>query len=158
MTVTMVHRELVYLQPDVVVVYDRVNTRAGTQQIWQLVAPVRPTIAAANATVTASCHTLAIDRVQPSAATSAVHDFAAADDDFNSGFRLDATMAGGDHRYLHVLSLDGSVTALAAEAEGVTITLASGGTARVVFTRDAIGASLTIGGNTTTLGPGVDPL
>ena len=37
--VQKVHRELVYLKPDVVVVFDRVSTASGTTQTWQLAAP-----------------------------------------------------------------------------------------------------------------------
>ena len=41
-----VQREIVLLEPDAVVVYDRVTTRAGTQQMWQLATPMQPTISA----------------------------------------------------------------------------------------------------------------
>ena len=33
---------MVYLQPNVVIVYDRVQTAPGTTQTWQLAAPVAP--------------------------------------------------------------------------------------------------------------------
>lgn len=36
--------------------------------------------------------------------------------------------------------------------------LATGGTAVVRFNRDGVGGTLTIGGSTTTLGVGIDPL
>jgi hypothetical protein len=155
-SVTKIERELVYIEPDVVVVYDRVNSKAGTSQIWQLVTPVQPTINGAQATITSKGHTLTVDRVSAEG-TSAVHDLTS-DSDFNGGFRLETTLPGGDQRILHVLSLDGAVTAITPETEGVTLTLAAGGTAKVVFTRDAVGASLTLGGTTTTLGAGVDAL
>jgi hypothetical protein len=155
--VTKVQRELVFIQPDIVVVYDRVTSKAGSEQIWQLVSPARPTIAGARATLTASGHTLAIDRIAPASATSSVHEFST-DSDFNTGFRLDTKLAGGDQRLLHVLSIDGAATSFTPETDGVTIALASGGTAVVRFNRDAIGGTLTIGGSTTTLGAGLDPL
>ena len=156
-TVTKVQREMVFIQPDIVVVYDRVTSKAGSEQVWQLVSPARPTIAGATATLTASGHTLAIERIAPASATSTVHDFTV-DSDFNRGFRLDTTVAGGDQRFLHVLSIDGAAASIASETDGVTITLASGGTAVVRFNRDAVGGTLTIGGSTTTLGAGIDPL
>ena len=152
-----INREMVFIQPDIVVVYDRVTTKTGTEQVWQLVSPARPMITGARATITASGHTLAVDRVAPATATSSVFDFST-QSDFNGGFRLDTKLAGGDQRFLHVLSIDGAATNLAAETDGVTITLAGGGTARVVFNHDAPGGSITIGGSTTTLGAGLDPL
>jgi len=155
--VQKVQREVVFIEPDTIVVYDRVTSNASTQQVWQLVMPTSPAIAGPRATVTASGHTLAIDRVAPAQATSAVHSLAS-DDDFTGGFRLETTVAGGDQRFLHVLSIDGSVSSITPEAEGATVALAAGGTAKVVFTRDSIGAKLTIGGTTTTLGAGVDSL
>ena len=154
--VTKIQRELVYIEPDVVVVYDRVTSKAGTEQVWQLVTPTRPTIAGARSTITSKGHTLTVDRVSADGA-SAVHELTS-DSDFSGGFRLETKLPGGDQRILHVLSVDGAVTQITAEAEGATLTLAAGGTARVVFTRDSVGASLTLGGTTTNLGTGVDML
>lgn len=156
-TVTKVQRELVVLLPDIIVVYDRVTSKAGSEQIWQLVSPARPTIAGARATIAASGHMLAIDRIAPAQATSSVHDFSA-ESDFIGGFRLDTSVPGGDQRYLHVLSIDGAATSTTAQTDGVTINLAAGGTAIVRFNRDGVGGTLTVGGSTTTLGAGVDPL
>jgi hypothetical protein len=155
--VTKVQRELVFIQPDIIVVYDRVTSKSGSEQIWQLVSPARPTISGARATIAASGHTLAVDRIAPATATSSVHDFSS-ESDFSGGFRLDTKLAGGDQRFLHVLSIDGAATSTTAETDGVTINLASGGTAVVRFNRDGVGGTLTIGGSTTTLGAGIDPL
>ncbi|MDQ3297590.1 MAG: hypothetical protein M3619_13450, partial [Myxococcota bacterium] len=155
--VQKVQRELVYLEPDIVVVYDRVTSRAAGQQVWQLASPASPMISGARATFAANGHTLVVHRIQPATATTTVHSYAS-DSDFSGGFRLDTTVAGGDQRFLHVLAVDGAVTATTAEADGVTITLASGGTARVRFQRDEIGGSLTLGGTTTTLDADVDSL
>jgi hypothetical protein len=154
--VTRSQRELVYIEPDVIVVYDRVTSRVGTEQVWQLVTPTRPQLAGARSTVTASGHTLTVDRVT-TAGTTSVHDLTA-DRDFGGGFRLETSLPGGDQRILHVLSLDGAVTAITPETDGVTVTLAAGGTAKVVFQRDTVGASLTLNGTTTNLGATVDAL
>ncbi|MGE3458025.1 MAG: hypothetical protein AB7O24_23125, partial [Kofleriaceae bacterium] len=156
--VEKLERELVYIEPNIVVVYDRVATRSGGQQVWQLVVPVTPSINGSRATIQTADHSLQIDRVLPASATSTVFSFAAADSDYNGGFRLDATMASGNHRYLHVLSLDGSVSSVTAQTDGVAIGLIGGGTATVTFQHDAIGGSLTIGGTTTTLDASVDQL
>ena len=154
--VQQIQRELVFIEPDAFVIYDRVTTSAGTQQIWQLATPVSPTVAGTHATI-AGAQTLHVERVQPAAATFAVTPFNTIDSDFSNGFRLDSTAAGGDQRFLHALWIGNAVTSVTPETDGVTLAVA-GGTATVRFHRDAIGGTLTLGGSTKTLGPGVDPL
>ncbi len=156
--VQKVQREMVYLEPDCVVVYDRVASTASTQQVWQLSVPSSPVISGSRATITTASHTLNVERVVPAQVTSTVHRFAD-DPDFHGGFRLDETIAGGDQRYLHVLWIDGAVGTVTAQGEsGVTITFGSGSTATVQFNKDAVGGSLTVGGSSTTLSAGIDSL
>jgi len=156
--VQKVQRELVYLQPNIVVVYDRVQTASDTTQTWQLAAPVAPTISGTTATITNAGHSLRVTRIAPSSATMSVYDFRA-DPDMKGGFRLDERLPGGDQRYLHVLAVDGAVaSASASGTTGVTLNLATGGTTTVTFSRDAVGATLVRNGTTTTLGTGVDTL
>ena len=82
-----------------------------------------------------------------------------AESDFNGGYRLDATASGGDQRYLHVLSIDGAAHSATASGDStVTITMAAGQTVTIAFARDAIGATLTRNGSTTTLAPGIETL
>jgi hypothetical protein len=149
--VQKVEREIVLVEPDAIVVYDRVTTRAGTQQIWQLATPALPALAGA----VASLGALTVQRVEPLGATSSVHTFG---DDFRAGYRLDTTTAGGDQRYLHVLWHGVAVGGVTPITNGATLALAGGGVATVQFSRDAIGGSITIGGTTTPLGPGLDAL
>jgi hypothetical protein len=157
--VQMVQRELVFVQPNVVVVYDRVRTSAGTNQTWQLPTPVSPAISGNAATITNAGHNLRVTRIAPSAAQMSVHSFAGTADFTTGGFRLDERLAGGDHRYLHVLSLDGAASSVTASGEtGVTVNLAGGGQAKITFERDHAGAQLELDGNTVDLGDGVDPL
>ena len=156
--VQKVQRELVYLQPNIVVVYDRVQTASDTTQTWQLAAPVAPTISGTTATITNAGHSLRVTRIAPSSATMSVYDFRT-DPDMKGGFRLDERLPGGDQRYLHVLAVDGAVaSASASGTTGVTLNLATGGTTTVTFSRDAVGATLVRNGTTTTLGTGVDTL
>lgn len=156
--VQKVHRELVYLLPDVVIVYDRVQSAAGTTQTWQLATPVAPAIAGATATVTSAGHTLAVTRVAPAAAAMSSYSYASSGQ-FTGGYRLDERMPGGDQRYLHVLGVDGAARAITpAGADGVTVSLADGRQATVTFDRDAAGATLTLDGATTELGEGVAQL
>jgi hypothetical protein len=67
--VARVQRELVYLQPNVVVVYDRVTTTADTQQVWQLAMPAAPSLAGAIATEATAGHALAVQRLAPTGAS-----------------------------------------------------------------------------------------
>jgi hypothetical protein len=155
-----VQREIVYLQPDAIVVYDRVMTRAGSQQVFQLVSPAQPVTSGATTTLTASGHTLHVQRaIVPAGTTPSVYDFKASDSDFSAGFRLDETAAGGDNRFLHVLWIDSAITGTPTPmTDGVKLTLAGGQTVSVQFSHAAIGGSVTVGGQTTTLGAGIDPL
>ena len=158
--VLKVQREIVYLPPDDVVVFDRVHTAAGTTQTWQLAVPVKPAIDAsgAAAVIGNAGHRLTVARVGGGAALSA-YDFRASEDsgkgDLSGGFRLDERVAGGDVRYLHALCIDRPGTAVAVGPTGVTIKLAKT-TATVTFDRDAIGATLVLAGKTIGLAPGVD--
>jgi hypothetical protein len=156
--VQKVHRELVYLEPNIVVVYDRVQTASDTTQTWQLATPVAPSISGSTATIVNGGHTLSVTRIGSTGGAMSVYDYRG-DSDMKGGFRLDERLPGGDQRYLHVLSMDGAVASATANgASGVTLNLAGGGTATVSFERDSVGATLTSSGATTTLGAGVDTL
>ena len=155
--VQLVQRELVYLKPDVIVVYDRVKTSSGTTQIWQLPTPVQPSISGSTATMASAGHSLKVQRLQPADAAMSTFSFASGSD-FTGGFRLDQQVAGGDQRYLHVLSLDNAAaTVTASGANGVTVSF-GGRTATVTFNRDTAGATLVLDGSSTTLGATVDAL
>ena len=143
-------REIVYLQPDIVVVYDRVKSSAS--QTWQLAMPAKPTVSGASATMTASGHTLHVQRLAPASASASVHSYAD-DSDFSGGYRLDETMASGDNRFLHVISIDGAAASVTAGADGATIS-AGGKTWSVSFSHASIGATV----NGATLGAGIDTL
>ena len=152
-----VQREVVYLKPNVVIVYDRVATGAGTSQVWQLATPVRPTVSGATATI-AGAHTMSVQRMVPNDASPAVTSMTSLPG-YLSGFRFDETVPGGDKRYLHVLSIDGGASSAVANGDtGVTVNLANGQQAQVEFNRDDIGATLTLDGQAMTLGAGVDML
>ena len=156
--VQKVEREVVYIKPNTIIVYDRIATASGTTQTWQLPTPVAPSISGATATINNGAHTLQVQRLAPAAGTTTAHSLASSSA-YRKGYRIDTTVAGGDQRYLHVLSIDGSVTSATASGDnGVTVQLAGGGTATVTFNRDAVGASMTLNGTSTTLGAGIDTL
>jgi hypothetical protein len=153
--VTQWQRELVYIEPNVVVVYDRAESGTGTQQIWQVVSPASFTVNGETASVSASGHSLSVQRILPPSGVTATS--RALSGDFTGGFRYEGAIAGGSWRHLHVVSVDGAVTAATSSPaggdDGVALTLADGRTATVRFHPSAIGGSLSITGGS---GPTVD--
>ena len=142
------------------IAFDRVRSASGTQQTWQLASPTAASIGGAVATITSAGHALKVQKI--AGGTMAVTAMPSVDADFAGGFRLDETMPGGDNRYLHVLSIDGSVSSTTAAGDaahpGVTVHLANGHTATVTFVRDTTGATLVLDSTTISLGAGVDTL
>jgi hypothetical protein len=158
--VQKLQRELLYLLPDTVVVFDRVQSTSGTTQTWQLAVPVAPSISGAIATISSAGHALKVQKI--SGGTMATTAMTSVSSDYSGGFRLDETMPGGDNRYLHVLSIDSAVSSTAVTGDsahpGVTVRLSNGHTATITFTRDTTGATLVLDGVTHTLAAGVDRL
>ncbi len=152
-------REIVYLPPSTVVIYDRATTPAGNQQVWSLAFPASPSISGASTSVTASGHTLNIQRLAPAAATASSYSYAANNSDFTNGFRLDETMAGGDNRWLHVATIDGSATQVtSSDGNSVDLVLANGTAAHVAFDPNGVGGTLTLGNQTIALTATIDTL
>jgi hypothetical protein len=158
--VQMSQREMVYLLPGVVVVFDRVQSSAGTVQTWQLASPVSPAISGSNATFANAGHKLRVQKIR--GGTLSVTSMPAVDSDYTGGYRLDETWPGGNNRYLHILSLDGVVLSTTALADtthyGVTIGLANGHKATVSFLRNTPGTTLVMDGVTIPLNLSVDRL
>ncbi len=153
--ISNVQREMVFLKPNVVVLYDRVTTAPGTTQTWMMSSPVQPALSGATATL-AGAHSLRVERLVPASASGSVRNLAGVSD-YTGGYRFEETMPGGDVRYLHVLSLDGAAAeATATNDSTVTVRLADGSNATVAFNRDDAGAMLTYGGSTIPLTATVD--
>lgn len=147
--VSRVQREIVWLDPGVAVVFDRVNTGAGTQQTWQLNSPVQPVVRGATATFAGTDETMTLQRVIPAAATTSVFDWST-DSEYSGGFRLDEAVAGGSNTFLHVLSfgaaagatVSSAVRSDAAGRQGVQITFADGRVALVRFSTSGVDGTL----------------
>jgi hypothetical protein len=155
-SIQKVNRDMLFLQPDVIIVYDRVASAAGTNQVWQLQAPTQPSISGSTATITNAGHSLAVTKVAGGSMSAFDQ---RADSDLTGGWRLDESVAGGDNRYLHVMGVDGAVASATAEGpDGVTVHLTNGQTVTATFNHDGAGATLVMGGQTITLAPGVDAL
>lgn len=157
--ISKVQREMLFIEPNTIVVYDRVATSASTTQTWQLVTPVAPTVAGPTARISGA-HTMDVARLVPATgATSVATSLSSTNSDYRGGYRLDTMQPGGDRRYLHVLSIDGAVaSAVATGDNAASIHLANGQTATVTFNHDDIGATLDFNGTTTQLGAGIDML
>jgi hypothetical protein len=167
--VKMVQREIVYLEPDTVIVYDRLSTTGG-HVVFQLVSPVSPDMATGTShNFTNAGHTLRLEDLTaaaPPGTTPTPFDFTKDDKsgDFMGGFRLDETAPGSNNvRFLHALTIDGAADPIiqGPTTDSVTVTLKKlpgMPMATMVFNHDAIGGTLTIGANTYLLGAGVDPL
>lgn len=156
-------REIVYLEPDALVIYDRADVEAGVEQIWQVVAPENFTVSGARATTTGNGHTLTVQRLLPATAAGSSGPLSG---DFRGGFAYEESSTGTSTRHLHVLWLDGAVGSATLDTgnpDGVIVNLTGGRTATVRFDPGAIGGSLSITGGAgpnvnETLGAGVDPI
>jgi hypothetical protein len=154
--VQLVQREMVFLKPNVVIVYDRVKTSSGTSLTWQLPAPVAPSISGSTATISTAGHALAVTRLQP--ASASMTSTSLANSDFTGGYRLDQQVAGGDQRFLHVLSIDNAAAQVTASgSNGVSLSY-GGHSATVTFNRDTAGATLVLDGDSIALDATVDAL
>jgi hypothetical protein len=159
------HREMVFVEPDCLVVFDRVTTADEVGQVWQLNAPTRPEISGNRATIPGTNHDLQVDRIGGDTPVTSVFDWTE-DPDQTGGFRLDETLPGGAHTMLHVLSIAGTVTAAtASDADGrtgVAITFADGRTATVRFGATGVDGTLEVNGPSgdisETLDEGIDSL
>jgi hypothetical protein len=155
-------REVVFVEPDVLIVFDRVAIASSAQATWQLSTPARPTVSGTRATMATAGHDLVIDRVLPATAPT-IMDWTS-DGDFGGGHRLDVTAGGGASQFLHVLSIDGAVTAATRSDDGgrigVRVELADGRTATARFGTDGVDGTLTITGGgagvDVALAPGID--
>lgn len=145
-------REVVYLMPDVIVVYDRMDTTAA--QTWQLASPMAPTISGARASISGAHHQLTIDRILP-AATGNVVALPSTNGDFHGGYRLEWAAGSGAQTHLNVLSIDGAAAQItpmhAGDLEGVAIVLADGRTASVQFSRSGGATIVNLAGTQATV-------
>jgi hypothetical protein len=157
--VTDDEREVVFLEPDCVVVFDRLALAADASATWQLNAPTAPSVSGA----VASYGGMVVTRVVPASATTSVKDWAQSSSEFTTGTRLDETVGGGAQQFLHVLSMDGYVTgAVRSDAGGrigVSLTFKDGHTATVRFSDSGVDGTLQLdGGSEVSLRASVDAM
>ena len=145
--VSSLERELVFVKPNVVVVFDRVATTPASTAEWLFSSPLMPVQSSGGATVTftGAQTTLVARRIHPATATTTVATWPSLSTDTTAGHRLAWTNASGAP-FLVVLSMEGAVTnAVAADVtgqRGVDVTLANGSSFTVRFGETTRGGSL----------------
>ncbi len=146
-------REVVYIYPNTVVLFDRVQYTPGTSlKTFQLPTAVPPTISGKTATIDNGSSTLKVTAVQPAAATLSTTLMSTVDPvDFADieGYRLDSSItSSGETRFLNVLSIDNAVTTVTTPTppatDSVTLKLADGRTVLLVFNSSQPGVDITI--------------
>lgn len=145
--VSTLEREVLFVKPDVVVVFDRVATTPASTAEWLFSSPHSPVQSNGGATVTFTGPqtTLVARRIHPASATTAVATWPSLNADTTAGHRLTWTNAAGSP-FLVVLSMDGAATnAVAADLagqRGVDVTLANGRGFTVRFGETTRGGTL----------------
>jgi hypothetical protein len=142
-----VERQIVFLRPDTLVVFDRLQSSGSLTRTWQMTTLRAPQVAAGSATLPGGDTDLTLRVVEPSGATLGVVSWPAEDSDFSSGSRLQvADAAGTESFFLVVIDLDGAVASVTAAngsgTRGATIAFAGGGSATVTFETSTLGAHL----------------
>ncbi len=139
-------REVLFIKPNVVVVFDRFAGQAGISADWLLNSPISPTQSGNTVTFAGGQTTMVAHRVHPATATTTISSWRSLDAEATAGYRLAWTSATGP--YLVVLSLDGAVTnAIAADTTGIhgtTITLNDGRTLTARFNDTQRGGTVEI--------------
>jgi hypothetical protein len=153
--VTKSEREFVFIPPAAYVVYDRAQTAAAsTKRTWTMNFPKPPTLTETTMSLDlGSGNSVAIKRLLPQAPVVSTVSWAAVNPANYAGktaTRIDVTdtAPGNSSEFLHVIGLNGSVTASfrddADGQTGVTFTLADGRTVTTRFNKATRGGTLEI--------------
>jgi len=141
--VQKLEREVLFLKPNTVVVFDRVQTTTAADADWLLNSPLTA-VAAGNAVTFTGAHgTLVATRVLPATATTTLAAWPTLNSDVSAGHRLAWRGAGP---FLVVLSTDGDVLSAvgndATGQRGVELSLNGGRSATVRFFEGQRGGTL----------------
>lgn len=149
------NREIIFLKPDVVVVFDRVRYTPGSSlKTFQLPTLFLPTISGRTATVINPASagkpqsSMTLHAVSPTNANLAIRAMSSVDSNFTSGHRIDVSLTStGETKFMNVLSVDNAaatVTGSLTDSGEVTIVLNDGRTAIVRFNAASPGGSIEI--------------
>lgn len=153
-------REIIFINPQVLIVLDRVNAKANVKKIWTLNLPKQPTIAGNKAslvqTTNGVAHQLDVIRLSPSTASTSLKSWKAINTDLLNGYRLDTTDSSASTTYfLHILDVNKAVKSAAlvktTTQTGANLELANGRKITVKFNNTQKGGSITIKSSTNSL-------
>jgi hypothetical protein len=141
-------RELVFLRPGTLIVFDRAEyTQGATTKTFQLPTPGLPTVSGRVARYSNGVSALEVHAVSPAQSALTITDMRTLDPDFEGGYRIDASVTtSGRSDFLHVLSVDGSVTGITRGANdgAATVFLANGRKVTVAFDLAAQGGTIEV--------------
>lgn len=139
-------RELVFIKPNTVVVFDRVNYTAGSSlKNFQLPTENLPTVNGRVVTVSNGGSTLKVHALAPANSALGITPLPSVDADFRSGYRIDSSVTNSTlTQFLNVLSIDNSVTSATtgANANTVVMSMEDGRQISIAFDPTAIGGTI----------------
>lgn len=142
--VQTLEREVLFVKPNTVVVFDRVAATPAVDADWLLSSPAAPTQAGNTVTFDGAQTDLTVTRIHPATATTTLAVWSTLDADVTGTAHRLAWRAQGP--FLTVLSVDGAVTsstvADAAGQRGVAITLSDGREVTARFNEASRGGTL----------------
>ncbi len=149
--VSRVERELIFIRPGTVIVFDRADGSPNSKRIWHLNTPIQPVISGDQADIIGSHSKLSVIRVLPQSAVLSVTNWLnVGDEDMLGGYRLNITdnNSSGSSRFLTVLSIDSAVTSVLSNdigsKRGVNIGLIDGRSVLLHFESDSWGGDLQV--------------
>ncbi|MCA9523459.1 MAG: hypothetical protein KC609_20935 [Myxococcales bacterium] len=153
--ITTVQRRMVFIKPNVFVVFDQIGSSATIDTVWQLNTPVAPSLSTRVATISGSSSTLRVEMLEPNSGSFETMNWTGQDDMTNGGYQLQFKQSGTSQHYVTVLSLDGALASATRLSEtnilGATLTLADGRIVDVRFSTNSGTGSVIVkvGGNET---------
>ncbi|MCA9521152.1 MAG: hypothetical protein KC609_09270, partial [Myxococcales bacterium] len=146
--VAAVERRMLFIKPDLFVIFDLVSSSGDLDTVWQLNTPINPTIDTGVATLSGPNATLRVEMLEPESGSFETIGWTGQDDITGGGYQLQFSQKGTTNRYLTVLSLDGALTSAIRTTDldsiGATLTLADGRTVHVRFTNLNHGTTVVI--------------
>lgn len=140
-------REIVWLKPNVILVFDRVQWAGDAVQQWN--SPINPTIASNVATLTGTSSKVELRLLAPASTNWTESTLTSIDPDITAGFHLEAsTAAAAGAVFLTVIVVDDAASNVVRSDDGgwigATLNLTGGGSATVRFNPAAVGASVEV--------------
>jgi hypothetical protein len=139
--VKQVFRQILFVKPNVVIIYDRGETAAGIERVWQLNTPAEPQIAEGPVVTLGKAVKLALCPLTPGGKAEKVDWKTVNPKEFVGGWRIDILDGKRDPAYsfLTLLHIDGAVKEFKAvdadSTEGLEATLADGRVVEASFAR-----------------------